>query len=476
LSFFASLAAVGAVLAATVLAGWVISLALLPTGSIWRAERWGWSLPLGAAILAAATAAALALDVRPGWPSFLSTAAVAGVIAWRLRLARGHADGPASTRRSPFIALCLSLLLVTGIALYLLRALTEPMWSNDYLAIWGLKAKTIFFAHALPPRVLPERLYGFSHPEYPLGLPLLFAGIASVLGRWEDHATALFFPAFQVATLAVLWGWLRRRGVRWPLPLAAAVLLSLFEPLYSGFLTGLAEVPLSCIFLLFGLALSDSLDANGSGAQTDGDDSGAARRLATASLLAGGLKNEGLLIAVLGASGALIAPSPRRWRTAACALLPAGAIAMSSRVLNGNAPLRDFDFGLIARPAELPARLFETVRAGVSDVLWPAAAGLLCVLVLFAAGRRTPFADRLLWLAGGLWAAYLLIPMFAVSSPAWLVATSLARTSAALAPLAAAGLTARLRRETADESSAASGDPKASEGRAAAPKPSIPAS
>jgi hypothetical protein len=476
LSFFASLAAVGAVLAASVLAGWATSLALLPTGSIWKAERWGWSLPLGAAILAAATAAALALGVKPGWPGFLSMAAIAGVVAWRLRLAGGHADRLAAARRSPLIALCLSLLLVTGIVLYLLRALTEPMWSNDFLAIWGLKAKTIFFARALPLRVLPERLYGFSHPEYPLGQPLLFAGVASLLGRWEDHATALFFPAFQVATLAVLWGWLRRRGVPWPLPLAAAALLSLFEPLYSGFLTGLAEVPLSCVFLLFGSALSDSLDANGFGAQRGGDDSGAARRLATASLLAGGLKNEGLLLAALGVSGAMIARSPGRWRTAACALLPAGAIAGLSRVLNGNASLRDFDFSLIARPAELPARLFETLRAGV-DVLWPAAApGLLCVLVLFAAGRRTPFADRLLWLAGALWAAYFLIPMFAISSPAWLVSTSLARTSAALAPLAAAGLTARLKVETADESSAASGDPRAWEGRAAAPTPSIPAS
>jgi hypothetical protein len=455
LSLFASLAALGAVLAATVLAGSVTSLALLPTGSIWRAERWGWSLPLGAAILAAATAAALALDVKPGWLCFLLTAAVAGFTAWRLRLSHDRADRLATEKRSPLIALSLGLLLATGVVLYVLRALTEPMWSNDFLAIWGLKAKTIFFVRALPQHVLPARLYGFSHPEYPLGQPLLFAGIASLLGRWEDHATALFFPAFQVATLAALWGWLRRQGIPWPLPLAAAALLSLFEPLYSAFLTGLAEVPLSCVLLLFGSALSDALDAGGSTAAESRNDFAAARRLAAASLLAGGLKNEGLLLAVLGASGALIAGSPRRWRIAACALFPASAIAGLGRVLTGNAPLRDFDFSLIARPAELPGRLIETVRAGVSDVLWPAGPGLLCVLVLFAAGRRTPFADRLLWLAGALWAAYFFIPIFAVSSPAWLVSTSLARTSAALAPLVAAGLTARLGRRTADESSAA---------------------
>src|SRR5262249_39154772 len=165
--------------------------------------------------------------------------------------------------------------------------------------------------------------------------------------------------------LAALWGWLRRRGVPWPLPLAAAALLSLFEPLYSAFLTGLAEVPLSCVFLLFGSAFSDALDANGFGTDAGRNDFAAARRLAAASLLAGGLKNEGLLLAALGALGALIARSPRRWRLAACALLPAGAIAGLGRILNGNAPLRDFDFALVARPAELPRRLVETGRAGV---------------------------------------------------------------------------------------------------------------
>ena len=30
-----------------------------------------------------------------------------------------------------------------------LRALTEPMWSNDFLAIWGLKGKAIFAAGAV---------------------------------------------------------------------------------------------------------------------------------------------------------------------------------------------------------------------------------------------------------------------------------------------------------------------------------------
>jgi hypothetical protein len=470
LNFFPSLAAVGAILVATTLVGRAAAFALLPRGPAWRAEGWGWSIPLGAAIVAAATGVFLALGAPPMWPCFLAVSALVAIAAWRNRLPE-DGGGRVSVARSPKITALLVLLLVSGVALYLLRALTEPMWSNDYLAIWGLKAKTIYFARTLPQRVLPENLYGFSHPEYPLGLPLLLAGISSLLGQWEDHAAALFFPAFQVATLAAVWGWLRRRGVRSTAALAAAALLSQFEPLYSGFLTGLAEVPLSCVSLLFGTAFSDALDAHDAGAPGISALSGA-RRLAAASLLAGGLKNEGLLLAALGAIGALIARRRGRWRIAACALLPAAAIALLWRTLSRDAPLRDFDFGLLATPAELPGRLLETLRtaAGVALSAWPV---LLCLGILFAAGRRTSFADRLLALAAALAAVYCLVPTLAAAGPAWLVSTSLARTSVALAPLLAAGLTGRLPVKTSGESSAASADPREWEARAATPTPSI---
>ena len=53
----------------------------------------------------------------------------------------------------------------------------------------------------------------------------------------------------------------------------AAAIVAWFEPLYSGFLTGMAEVPLAFGMLLFGTALADALDD---------PDPGALRRLALA--------------------------------------------------------------------------------------------------------------------------------------------------------------------------------------------------
>ncbi len=446
MSLWTAAGAVGAILLAVLLAGLAPALALLPRGKPWRAERWGCAFLLGLAAVAAQAALALALGAPPGWSAFLivSAAFSAGAL-WARPRGVGDAAGiePEAPRRGAALRL-LAVAALLGVGLYALRALTEPMWSNDFLAIWGLKAKAMFLARAFPSRLWPGEAYGFSHPEYPLGLPLVYAGLASLLERWDDHALALLFPALQVATLAILFGWLRRRTESGTVAMAAAALLAWFEPLYSGFLTGLAEVPLSAACLLFGTAYCDSLDAE-QGAPADAPRPW--RRLAAASLLSGFLKNEGVFLACAGGIGALAA---RRFRTAAAALIPAAAAAAVSRLASRGAPLRDFDFTFLgSRVGELPARIGAALGAEAGEIgLWGGAV-LACLALLALAGRRTPFADRLLALAAACLAVYLLLPAFAVRGPSWLVRTALPRTTAALAPLAAAGLAGRLRPDAA---------------------------
>jgi hypothetical protein len=330
----------------------------------------------------------------------------------------------------------LILLLSLGVLLYTLRALTEPMWATDFLAIWGWKGKTIFGAAALPDWMWRMPELAFTHPEYPLGLPFLYSGVAFLLGRWDDHAMALVFPALQAATALLLAGWLRRRGAPPPIPLAAAAALALFEPLYRGFTTGMAEVPLSFFLLLAGTALVDAVDG----------DAGALRRLAVASAGAAALKNEGLLAAVAAALLAVSAarlPWRSRWRVAAAALLPALAVFAAHRIVRGPLPLRDFQFGLLGSPA-FPARFLLGVRTILAEAVLPAAPALLALAALYWAGRPSPAAARLLGLAAVPLAAYAILPAFCVFGPDWLVRTSFARTASALAPLAAAALALRL--------------------------------
>jgi hypothetical protein len=402
------------------------------------AERVAWGFAIGLLLLAGYVPACFALGIAPGWLPFLTGA---GLMLAVSRLVPAPADGSRSEGvvRAPaarFATVVLLALLLLGVFLYLLRAMTEPMWATDFLAIWGWKGKTIFGAAALPEWTWSDPQFAFTHPEYPLGLPLLYAGISFLLGRWDDHAMALLFPAFQAATLLALYGWLRRRRVAPPVPLAAAAAMALFEPLYRAFTTGMAEVPLSFCLLLLGTALVDASDG----------ESGAERRLALAAVCAAGLKNEGLFVAGAAALLALAAgprPWARRLRIAAAALLPAAAVYAAHRARTGPLPLRDFDLALLRSPDFFP-RLLLGLRTILAETVVPAAPGILALGLLLAAGRRDSAGDRLLALAAIPLAAYAVLPAFCVFGPDWLARTAFARTAAALAPLAAAGVALRL--------------------------------
>ncbi len=105
----------------------------------------------------------------------------------------------------------------------------------------------------------------------------------------------------------------------------------------------------------------------------------------------------------------------------------------------GRVPLSDFDFALFS-----PARVSEALASAVRVPGLTGWLGLAAVAVLIAAGARNPAGERLLLLTAAALAAYVLLPVFAVRGPAWLIDTTLLRTASALAPLVAAAVAARL--------------------------------
>jgi len=420
-TFVLSVLQVGAVLFVAWLLGFAISTMMLPRGERFRLERLGWSYAMGCALFAVSVPPALALHVAP----MLVLVALGAVLLSLLRKFRLPADfAPgASPRKLPVVLAAAAAL---GVAVYALRALTEPMWANDFIAIWGLKGKTIYGARAYPDWL---RSLEYAHPEYPLGLPLLYAAVSFAVGRWDDHAMAILFPLFQAATLVVLFGWLRRRGVSSPIAGLSAVLVAWFEPLYSGFLTGMAEVPLAFGVLLFGTALADALDETDAGAQ---------RRLIAAALIIAGTKNEGLFFAIVGAVIAVVSGKRARWKAAFAALGPALLVRVLHWPWRSRIPLADFEGGLFSTE-----RVWDSIAAAGRLLGWSAWVGLALVAIVIAAGRSVASGNRLLLLAAAGIAAYLVIPAFAVRGPAWLVETTLLRTTAALAPLVAAAVAAR---------------------------------
>jgi hypothetical protein len=414
------------------LIGYAMTPALLPARL--RSERLGWGLALGSAVLAA-----LAFAIGLGSPLWVLTLALVGGFLLARRLPVRAVLQPAPRIRRGWPPILWGTAAVLGVLLYAFHALTEPMWAGDYLAIWGLKGKSFFGAGGAVPHLFEDPAFGFTHPEYPVGLPLLYAGLAFLAGRWDAHAMALLFPCLLVATLLVLYGFLRRRGASVAVALAAAALLAHFQGLYSAFLTGMAEVPLAFAFLLLATSLADAWDARSDGAL---------RRVAAASFLAAATKNEGLLLIGLGLLMTWVLAWKERTRARVARLslalaAPAVFCAILHRVVFGNHPLRDFDLGLLGSP-ELPARFAAGLRVFFSIHVWPQWAGLLLLAGLLLAGRSVPAATRMLILCAAAVAIYLALPALAVQGPEWLVTWSLGRTVAALAPVVTAALALRI--------------------------------
>ena len=198
--------------------------------------------------------------------------------------------------------------------------------------------------------------------------------------RWRSSSRCS-----RLATLAALFGWLRRRGADRPLALATAALLSHFEPLYRGF-----------------------TDRHGRGAALLRR--AAARHLAlrshrarrTAARRAGSLSPRSPAPArrTRASSSSRRASSSRRssrfpgeasWRgRPRSSPSPQRSSSRPHRLIRGSLPLSDFDFSLLRRPGELAPRIGETLAA-VFRLTPPLAwAGLVALAVLIAAGRPSP--------------------------------------------------------------------------------------
>ena len=381
------LAAAGGVLGGMLFAGAVgFCVARFFTAGLARAEVAAWSLATGLLVQALVFLAALALWPGSGPAPVLALDALVVALALLIAPPRSAAETGETgggTRRS---GLVLVLLGVAGAAwlTFLVSAVSEPMWSTDYLAIWGLKGKTIALAGHVPRRLFDDPALYWAHREYPLLVPLSLAALAPFAGGWDDQALALFFPLCELATLFALFGFLARR-VSPVSGAAACALAALCFPLYRAVNAGTAEVPFAFSVVLAGCAFLDALDRSSPAERA---------RLFLGSLFCVSIKQEGtLFVGLLG----LTLLVRRRGRDAAI-LLAAPLLHWSALyLLRGPQTRRDFDLTLFepGRWKELPS-LFATVVGRMLSTEALQAAVPLGAIGLFLLVTRRGVADPLL--------------------------------------------------------------------------------
>jgi hypothetical protein len=123
----------------------------------------------------------------------------------------------------------------------------------DGLLIWELKARYAYLnGGALPAHYFSDAPRVFSHPEYPLFLPMLETWIYFWIGDCDQYWVKLIFPLFYAVGMILLaqagtfWS-----GKRWIGLLVAN--LFLFIPFLTraagGIVLGYADVPLSIVYL-----------------------------------------------------------------------------------------------------------------------------------------------------------------------------------------------------------------------------------
>ncbi len=215
---------------------------------------------------------------------------------------------PASraSRAWPLVIAGLLALAAVGWAVTSLRAPHGP-W--DAWAIWNLRARFLFFGEESWRAAFSPEL-AWSHPGYPLLLPLSIARLWQYVGDATPGVPALQAALFAGGTVALLFTWLSRWSGSVVAAAAALALLATPWSLETGS-AQMADGPLAFFFLLAVLSLAEAYGVAGRSVERAG------RHLALAGLFFGAAawtKNEGLTFGIAGCLSLALFPVTARSR------------------------------------------------------------------------------------------------------------------------------------------------------------------
>lgn len=137
-----------------------------------------------------------------------------------------------------------------------------PVSGWDSWAIWFLKAKAFFIEGGVPAGFLTDPSFGYSHPDYPLMVPLAVSWIYMVIGGADDSIARLIYPLQYAALLAVFYHFVKtavgaRVGLLFTALLSLTPILVMHSSglpvkvggLYTGDYAGYADLALSAYFM-----------------------------------------------------------------------------------------------------------------------------------------------------------------------------------------------------------------------------------
>lgn len=156
-------------------------------------------------------------------------------------------------------SLLLKVLAISGYVAQALILSFQPVIAHDARAIWLLKAKSLFLGESSFFQHLQSANFWYSHTDYPITLPLLYADLLRFLPTyWEPAIGILSFTFFFMIIIGIFGAFKKFTSLPlWVTFTLSLVLVTTPEYLRQGW-SGLSDVPLSVFFFgtLFALLLS----------------------------------------------------------------------------------------------------------------------------------------------------------------------------------------------------------------------------
>jgi len=184
-----------------------------------------------------------------------------GLVVLRIVLARrtqtlwtSNSDGPPTIATlplsHPLSALEWTSLSVVGLCIVIVftDALSQPLLAFDARAIWGFKAKVLYFEQGIYNEAFLDSDRLHAKTRYPQLIPLAEAFIASASGGFHEPAIKLLFPCFYVSLILLVGSELSRAFDRCYALLSMSLFASL--PVFTiyangGAASGYADLPLA---------------------------------------------------------------------------------------------------------------------------------------------------------------------------------------------------------------------------------------
>ncbi len=161
-----------------------------------------------------------------------------------LRTSRGRKKSDNPPKNIPLIHKILIAVILLAFLTILLQALLVPLEAWDSWAIYGFKAKAFYLERMVSANFLKDATKSYSHPDYPLLVPLIEAWFYACLGSWNDQLVKIIFPLFFISLTILLYYNLRYYISRKYALLFTALFVTIPHCIFLGS-SGYADLPLT---------------------------------------------------------------------------------------------------------------------------------------------------------------------------------------------------------------------------------------